>query len=107
MMFMCSIFPSELLKGRLKLIHKSGDADIENFHGLTLLPAVSKVFEILLFNQLVEYLNSRQFLCGYQYGFRKKSSCIGAAHQLLDFVKANFKKGSGKRKMYVGGLSVR
>lgn len=39
-----TIFPVELLKGRLKLIHKQGDSDIENVRGLTLLPSISKVF---------------------------------------------------------------
>lgn len=32
-------------KGRLKLIHKSGSMDIENFRGLTLLHSLSMVFE--------------------------------------------------------------
>lgn len=72
-----SFFPDELLKGRLKLIHKSGDSDIENFRGLTLLPAVSKIFEFLLAEQLIAYLNSLKFFAGNQFGFIRNSSCIG------------------------------
>lgn len=56
-----AVFPYELLKGRLKLIHKSGDSNINNFRGLTLLPVLSKIFEYLLANQLTEYLNSINF----------------------------------------------
>lgn len=47
-----TVFPIKLLKGRLKLIQKSGDSEIGNFRGLTRLPAVSKVFEQLLANQI-------------------------------------------------------
>lgn len=101
-----STFPNELLKGRLKLVHKSGDADIENFRGLTILPVVSKIFEYLLSKQLTAYLDSINFFSGYQYGFLKSSSCIGAAHQLVDFLKRNFRKGSGRKKKYVACIFV-
>lgn len=105
-MVLSSLFPVELLKGRLKLIHKSGDNDIENFRGLTLLPSVSKVFEYVLSEQLIEYLNSINFFSGHQYGFLKNSSCVGAAHQLVDFIKANFRMKSGRKKKYVACLFV-
>lgn len=52
MMISTSEFPNELLKGRLKLIHKSGSCDIDNFRGLTILPSLSKIFEELLLRQL-------------------------------------------------------
>ena len=53
-----SNFPCELLKDRLKFIHKSGDCDINNFRGLTVLPSLSKEFEELLLRQLYAYLES-------------------------------------------------
>lgn len=62
-------FPTELLKGRLKLIHKSGDCDIDNFRGLTLFPALSRVFEELLSRQLYDYLESLNLFDGNQFGF--------------------------------------
>lgn len=40
------------------------------------------------------------------YGFLKQSSCIGAAHKLVDFIKLNFRKGSGKKKKYVACMFV-
>ncbi len=101
-----SVYPYELLKGRLKLIHKSGDTDIENFRGITLLPALSKVFEYILYEQLITYLDSINFFIGSQYGFLRNSSCIGAVHQLVDFIKDNFRKKHGSRKMYVACIFV-
>lgn len=87
-----SDFPDELLKGKLKLIHKCGDFDIDNFRGLTLLPSLSKVFEELLLRQLYAYLEGIDLFVGNQFGFLKDSSCQSAALQLVDFIKSNYKK---------------
>lgn len=99
-MISISVFPSELLKGKLKLIHKSGSLDIDNFRGITLLPALSKVFEYLLSNQLTRYFDSINLFSGTQFGFLKKSSCLGATLQLVSLIKANF------RRKYVACLFV-
>lgn len=85
-------FPKELLKGRLKLIHKAGSFDIDNFRGLTILPSLSRVFEELLLRQLYSYLESLDLFVGNQFGFLKNSSCQGAALQFVDFIKSNYKK---------------
>lgn len=88
-MISTSDYPCELLKGRLKLIHKSGSCDIDNFRGLTLLPSLSKIFEELLLRQLYEYLESLNFFVGNQFGFLKNSCCQSAALQLIDYIKSN------------------
>lgn len=87
-----TIFPIELLKGRLKLIKKSGDSNIDNFRGLTILPVISKIFELLLMNQLVAYLDGINFFKGNQFGFLRHSNCESAALQLVNWIKAHFKK---------------
>lgn len=79
-----SVFPAELLKGRLKLIHKCGSFDIDNYRGLTLLPSLSKVFEFLMAKQLTAYLDGLYFFKGNQFGFIRHSSCLSAAYQLVD-----------------------
>lgn len=90
-MISISDYPNELLKGRLKLIHKSGSCDIDNYRGLTLLPSLSKIFEELLLRQLYDYLESLNFFIGNQFGFLKNSSCQSAALQLVDIIKSNNK----------------
>lgn len=87
-----SEFPKELLKGRLKLIHKSGSCDIDNFRGLTLLPSLSRVFEELLLRQLYSYLEKLNLFIGNQFGFLKNSSCQSAVLQLVDFIKSNYRR---------------
>lgn len=89
---MSSVYPVELLKGRLKLIHKSGSNDIDNFRGLTLLPSLSKVFESLLLEQLYDYFINIKLFVGNQFGFLKKSSCQSAALQLVDLIKSKFRR---------------
>lgn len=91
MMITTADFPIELLKGRLKLIHKSGDCNIDNFRGLTILPALSKIFQELLLRQLYDYLDGLNFFIGNQFGFLKNSSCQSAALQLIDFITSNYK----------------
>lgn len=86
------VFPNELLKGRLKLIHKSGDNDIDNFRGLTILPSVSKVFEDICASQLINYLEAHNVIGTNQFGFLKNSSCSGAALQMVNAIKPKMKQ---------------
>lgn len=43
-------------------------------------------------NQLIDYLDSFNFFKGNQFGFLRHSNCEGAALQLVNWIKANFKK---------------
>lgn len=74
----------------LKLTHKDGDSDIDNFRGLTLLTDISKFFEKLLVNQLYAYLESISVFRGNQFGFLRHSCCQSTALKMID--KSNFKK---------------
>lgn len=87
-----STYPSEMLKGRLKLIHKAGDNDLGNFRGLTILPNKSKIYEQVLVNQLMTRLDEIDFFSGDQYGFLKNSSCEGAAVKLVDAIKSQYRR---------------
>ena len=46
----------------------------ENYKPIALLSALSNVFEIFLFKQIYEYLNSNNLLYQSKYGFRKDHS---------------------------------
>ena len=39
-----------------------------------MIPSVSKVFEKVVYNRLVDYLNEYKILFSYQFGFRKLQS---------------------------------
>lgn len=87
-----NIFPEDLTIGKLKLIHKNGDNDIDNFRGITVTQAVSKAYEKVYVNQLNEYLSQVEFFDGPQYGFQAASGTQGAAFQVINYLKSNNKK---------------
>lgn len=76
----------------MKLIHKNGDNDIDNFRGITVTQAVSKAYEKVYVGQLNEYLSQVDLFNGPQYGFQAASGTQGAAFQVINYLKSNKKK---------------
>lgn len=67
---------------RVTPIHKNGLRSLrENYRPISVLPAISKIMERILYNQLYEYLINNKLLSTKQYGFRKFHSTVMA---LLD-----------------------
>ena len=57
---------------RLVPIHKKGPRDlIENYRPISILPAISKIMERILYEQIYQYLSENSLLTEHQYGFRK------------------------------------
>ena len=54
---------------------------LDNYRPISILPVVSKVFERILYKQLVEYLDAENLLSEHQFGFRCSHSTVSA---LLD-----------------------
>ena len=53
-------------------IHKKNDkTDKENYHPISILPNLSKLYERLMYNQIYPYFQSifSKFQCGFQKGF--------------------------------------
>ena len=72
-----SCFPSNLKKSELSPLFKAKDSLLsENYHPLSILLSISKVFENVFYQQLYEYFThiSSDFLSA----FRKKYQCITA-----------------------------
>ena len=69
------IFPDPLKLARVVPIFKSGDArTITNYRPVSVLPIFSKVFERLVYNRLLNYVETCGILSENQYGFRKNHS---------------------------------
>ena len=61
-------------------IHKKGDATVfNNYRPISLIPAISKVLEKIIYDQLSCYLNDSKLLINNQYGFRSMHSTEYAA----------------------------
>ena len=81
------IFPKQLKIAKVIPLFKKGEeTSIENYRPISLLSSISKVFEILVFNQLYQYLDVNNLLFDSQYGFRKQYSTELAALELIDRV---------------------
>ena len=80
-----SVFPNRLKIARVIPIFKKGDDKLlGNYRPISLLPAISKIFEKLMYNQMYNYFLTHKLLYSSQYGFRKKHSTEMAAIELTD-----------------------
>jgi len=78
------IFPGILKIGKVIPLHKSGTVyDPNNYRPISLLSSFSKVFEKLLKNRLVDFIESCNIITSCQYGFRKQSSTTLAFADLV------------------------
>jgi len=82
------IFLSVLKYAIVTPVHKSGDTQVvSNYRPISILPAVSKVIEKVVAEQLIAHLKSRSFLRPMQFGFRIKHSTETACCYFLVEIK--------------------
>ncbi|CAB4010237.1 RNA-directed DNA polymerase from mobile element jockey-like, partial [Paramuricea clavata] len=75
-------FPDEWKMARVSPLYKNGQKNLPgNYRPISVLPAVSKVMERILYDQLYDYLTKFELLNDCQFGFRKSHSTATA---LLD-----------------------
>ena len=79
------MFPDKLKIAKVIPIHKKCDATVlNNYRPISLLPAISKILEKIIYDQLSCYLNDSKLLFDNQYGFRSMHSTKYAALELID-----------------------
>ncbi|XP_046973307.1 uncharacterized protein LOC124539974 [Vanessa cardui] len=84
------VFPDSLKIAKVSPIHKSGGkTDPGNYRPISVLPALSKVFEKIIHVRLNNYLKNIDFLYKQQYGFRKNSNTLSATIDLVNKIKNN------------------
>ena len=81
------IFPDNLKIAKVVPLYKKRDDGLfTNYRPISLLSSVSKIFERVIFNQLIQYFDRYKLLYKSQYGFRKNHSTELAALELIDKV---------------------
>lgn len=81
------IFPNELKKAKLVPIYKKGNRHVaDNYRPISLLSSVSKVFERVIYDRLLEFINKNNVLSEQQYGFRPKRSTEIAIYNTLSYI---------------------
>ena len=79
------IFPSELKLAKLVPIFKSGDPSlITNNRPISVLSLFSKVFEKVMYNHIISFMNKNDVLYDQQYGFKQKHSTQQAIIMIVD-----------------------
>ena len=83
--FCTGIFPDKPKIAKITLLFKKGDESIVDYYRtISVLTALSKIFERIAFIQLYDYFNVNKLLYCSQYGFRKGHSTELATIELID-----------------------
>ena len=68
---MYGVFPSELKLAKVIPLFKANDPMLfSNYRPVSVLPVFSKIFERIMYNQLLSFINKHKLLYSYQFGFR-------------------------------------
>ena len=88
------IFPSKLKHALVKPLHKKDSEQyFQNYRPISLLPAISKVFEKIVHKQVYDYCILHKLLYGSQYGFRENHSTEHAVIELTDRILSDLDSG--------------
>ena len=88
------IFPDPCKLVKLKPIIKKGSRmDPSNYRPISLLPLISKIFEKIVHDQMIDYLAQYNILYKYQSGFRTKHSTDLCLSYLNDKILKGFDNG--------------
>ena len=79
------IFPDELKIAKVIPLYKGGDCmQIVNYRPVSILPVFSKLYEKLMYNRILEFIEKIKLLYDLQFGFRKDHSTSLALMLLVD-----------------------
>ena len=83
------IFPRELKIFRVKPLFKKGDPMLfSNYRPISLLSSISKIYEYVIFHQLLNYMDTNILFYNDQYGFRPRHSTeLAAVSFVTDLIK--------------------
>ena len=79
-----SCFPNAFKNTKVIPLHK-GDSvlSVSNYRPISLLPIFSKIFERLIYNQLIDYIDENKILDELQFGFQKNKSTEHAISAII------------------------
>ena len=91
-----AIFPTNWKIALVTPIYKEKNSDPHEFHNyrpISLLPAMSKILEKVVHEQLYEYMTDNKLFNNSQYGFRTNHSAEYAAIEFIDRTLNDMEKG--------------
>ena len=89
------IYPDKLKIGKIIPVYKKNDKhQLENYRPISLLPTISKLFEMVVHDQISLYFSQNNYLSSSQYGFRKLHSTEHAILEIADRISCELDKGN-------------
>ncbi len=89
------IFQDKLKIAKIIPIHKKGDDTLlKNYRPISLLPVISKIFEMVIFKQSFKFFKEKNLFYNAQYGFRTEDSTEFAALELTDRIRIQMDHGN-------------
>jgi hypothetical protein len=93
-------FPTRLKYSIIKPLYKKEDRDnVANYRPISLLTAFSKVFEKIIYDRLIQHIETNNILTDEQFGFRTSSSTDKAFYKFIDGI-----LNALNNRMMVGGI---
>ena len=74
----------------IPLFKANSPLTVSNYRPISLLPIFSKIFERLMYNRLISFINKYQILTPNQYGFQKNKSTELAVNEICSHIKNTF-----------------
>jgi len=96
------IVPEQFKQAKVTPVYKSGASDsFDNYRPISVLPAVSKILERCVHDQLMEHLENHNLLTASQFGFRKKRSTEHASVYFTDQIRKAMDNGLLTGAIYI------
>ena len=76
-------------------------SEADNYRPISVLPVLNKVFEKIIHNQLVDFLDLHNIISKQQFGFRKKHSTSHAISSLYEKLIKNFENGEISAVLFI------
>ena len=96
------ISPDKLKIAKVNPLFKKGDPTlIENYRPISLLPAISKIFERVIFNQMNDYFTLNNLFYDKQFVFRKYHSTELAVLNFVDTIVNHMDNGNTPFAVYL------
>lgn len=92
-------WPSSFKMAKIIPILKAGKSpvDAQNYRPISLLNAIGKIFERIIYHRLIEFIEDKNLLPPFQFGFRKGHSTVHQAIRIKQHITRNkrFRKSTG------------
>ena len=81
------------MASNIPLFKKGKISDLNNYRPISIIPVVAKLFERIVYNQLIKYLDGNKLISHYQSGFRSLHSTATALLDATDDWTLNIDQG--------------